>query len=178
MFRHGETAARTAEYCYAMKNIAKNQNFIVAGRLLPRAIGALALLLALLPCLELSAQTYSAGYPAAEERKAARPAPIRTAAMRPAPAPTVCLVSSFRSMALMVHHPEERKTKALEWLERHRTVCSEEQLININNSLSLWLGTSATPDLEAQLDNYISVKARARIAAAAKAAEPPKEESN
>jgi hypothetical protein len=161
-----------------MKNILINQKLLVAKPLLPRTIPALALLLAMLPALELGAQTYSASYPAADDRKSARPAPIRTAAIRPAPAATVCLVSSFRSMALMVHHPEERKTKALEWLERHKVVCSEEQLININNSLSLWLGTSATPDLEAQLDNYINVKARARIAAAAKAAEPPKEESN
>lgn len=161
-----------------MKNILINQKLLVAKPLLRRTIPALALLLAMSPVLKLGAQTYSPSYPAADDRKSARPAPIRTAAIRPAPAATVCLVSSFRSMALMVHHPEERKTKALEWLERHKVVCSEEQLININNSLSLWLGTSATPDLEAQLDNYINVKARARIAAAAKAAEPPKEESN
>jgi hypothetical protein len=178
MFRHGETAAGAADYCHAMKNIAKNQNLMGAGRLLPRAIGGLVLLSALLPCPEPSAQSYSTGYPAAEERKATRPTPVRTAATRPAPSPTVCLVSSFRSMALTVHHPEERRTRAMQWLDRHKTVCGEEQLININNSLGLWLGTSATPELEALLDGYINVKAQARIAAAAKAAEPPKEESN
>ena len=179
MFRHGETPASAVDYCHAMRNIPKNQPVCVSSADVPHVTPMLALrltplLLALMPGIELGAQTY----PAANERNAVRPAPIRTAAARPAPAPTVCLVSSFRAMALMVHHPEERKTKAKEWLNRHKTVCGEEQLININNSLGLWLGTSATPDMEALLDDYINVKARARIAAAAKAAEPPKEESN
>ncbi len=74
------------------------------------------------------------------------------------PAPN-CFVSEFRHIAMSVHEPIERASKAKMWLVQNVSACSLEKLNFINSNRATWLGTSDSTDFMMTIDSMIEYKA-------------------
>ena len=74
------------------------------------------------------------------------------------PAPN-CFISEFRHIAMSVHEPIERASKAKMWLVQNVSACSLEKLNFINSNRATWLGTSDSTDFMMTIDSMIEYKA-------------------
>ena len=74
------------------------------------------------------------------------------------PAPN-CFISEFRHIALSVHEPIERASKAKMWLVQNVSACSLEKLNSINSNRAAWLGTSDSTEFTMTIDSLIEYKA-------------------
>ena len=74
------------------------------------------------------------------------------------PAPN-CFISEFRHIAMSVHEPIERASKAKMWLVQNVSACSLEKLNSINSNRANWLGTSDSTDFMMTIDSMIEYKA-------------------
>jgi len=95
---------------------------------------------------------------AAISAQAQNPPPVRPAARpqaRPAEPPANCLVTEFRAMALGTHELKERAAKASEWLRRHASACSDDQLRLIYANRSNWLGNAESIELTSQIEGAL-----------------------
>ena len=70
-----------------------------------------------------------------------------------------CFISEFRHIALSVHEPIERASKAKIWLAQNVSACSIEKLNSINKNRAAWLGTSDSTDFMMTIDSMIEYKA-------------------
>ena len=70
-----------------------------------------------------------------------------------------CFISEFRHIALSVHEPIERASKAKIWLVQNVSACSLEKLNSINKNRAAWLGTSDSTDFMMTIDSMIEYKA-------------------
>lgn len=102
-----------------------------------------ALLWLLLAAVSAQAQTPPAPRPAARPQA------------RPAEPPPNCLVTEFRAMALGTHDLKERSTKAAEWLRRHASACSDDQLRLIYANRANWLGHAESIELTSQIEGAL-----------------------
>ena len=68
-----------------------------------------------------------------------------------AQAPT-CNLGEFKAIALITHHPGERKEKIMFWLRHNGPQCNKDQVAGIYNSLSYLLGTA--DDVEVRAVTY------------------------
>ena len=66
-----------------------------------------------------------------------------------------CLISEFRSGALLTHAPGERKAFAVAWLKKNADLCSIAQLKAIIDNRSTWLGTADTADVALLIDSVL-----------------------
>lgn len=78
-------------------------------------------------------------------------------AQRSAP-PTGCLVSEFRSIALLTHDVELRITKINEWIKQKGASCTPSQLSAIASNRATWLGTADTVAISSSIDGLIEAK--------------------
>ena len=66
-----------------------------------------------------------------------------------------CIISEFRSGALLTHAPDERKAFAVAWLKKNADQCSIAQLRAIVANRPTWLGTADTGDVAQILDSVL-----------------------
>ena len=66
-----------------------------------------------------------------------------------------CMISEFRSGALLTHAPDERKAFAVAWLKKNADLCSIAQLKAIVANRPTWLGTADTGDVAQLLDSVL-----------------------
>ena len=66
-----------------------------------------------------------------------------------------CIISEFRSGALLTHAPDERKAFAVAWLKKNADQCSIAQLKTIVANRPTWLGTADTGDVAQLLDGVL-----------------------
>jgi len=66
-----------------------------------------------------------------------------------------CIISEFRSGALLTHAPDERKAFAVAWLKKNADQCSIAQLKTIVSNRPTWLGTADTGDVAQLLDGVL-----------------------
>ena len=66
-----------------------------------------------------------------------------------------CIISEFRSGALVTHAPDERKAFAVAWLKKNADQCSIAQLKTIVSNRPTWLGTADTGDVAQLLDGVL-----------------------
>ncbi len=66
-----------------------------------------------------------------------------------------CMISEFRSGALLTHAPDERKAFAVAWLKKNADQCSIAQLKTIVSNRPTWLGTADTGDVAQILDSAL-----------------------
>ncbi len=66
-----------------------------------------------------------------------------------------CLISEFRSGAMLTHAPDERKAFAVAWLKKNADQCSIAQLKAIVANRPTWLGTADTGDVAQILDSVL-----------------------
>jgi hypothetical protein len=69
-----------------------------------------------------------------------------------------CLVSEFRSLALLTHDVAQRIVKVKEWLRTKGASCTPTQLSTIVSNRSSWLGTADTVAISAGIDGLIEAK--------------------
>jgi len=60
---------------------------------------------------------------------------------------TWCNLGEFKYIALITHHPYERKEKVKAWLKQYGPTCNKEQIEKIYNNLAQMLGTSDDGEL-------------------------------
>jgi hypothetical protein len=65
-----------------------------------------------------------------------------------AQAPT-CNLGEFKAIAVLTHHPYERKEKVIAWLKANGKQCDKEQVSKIYNSLAHLLGTADDAEVRA-----------------------------
>ena len=70
----------------------------------------------------------------------------------------VCLVANFKALALKTHDPADRTRLAEEWVLRHASVCTNEQLAMIRANSPSWLGTGLTQELSSLLEGAVEAK--------------------
>ena len=66
-----------------------------------------------------------------------------------------CLLQSLRQMTAVTHDPGQRNAAFTGWLNARGQGCSALALIQIRNNMPTWLGTSLTPELEAQVRDLL-----------------------
>ena len=69
-----------------------------------------------------------------------------------------CLVSEFRSLALLTHDVAQRIVKVKDWLKTKGTSCTPTQLATIVSNRSSWLGTADTVAISTGIDSLIESK--------------------
>ena len=69
-----------------------------------------------------------------------------------------CLVSEFRSVALLTHDVSERIAKVSDWLNQHGEKCTQAQLMAIASNRATWLGTADTVAVVGKVDGLIEAK--------------------
>jgi hypothetical protein len=69
-----------------------------------------------------------------------------------------CLVSEFRSLALLTHDVAQRILKVKEWLKAKGANCTPTQLATIVSNRASWLGTADTVAISAGIDGLIEAK--------------------
>lgn len=69
-----------------------------------------------------------------------------------------CLVSEFRSIALLTHDVAERILKVTAWLSQKGPRCTEAQLSTIASNRATWLGTADTIGVAGSMDGLIEAK--------------------
>ena len=57
-------------------------------------------------------------------------------------ASTSCNIGEFKVLALTEHNPIVRKEITLDWLKKNAKQCSNEQLVQLYNHFSEWLGAA------------------------------------
>ena len=69
-----------------------------------------------------------------------------------------CLVSEFRSLALLTHDVSERIAKVSDWLNQNGEKCTQAQLMAIASNRATWLGTADTVAVVGKVDGLIEAK--------------------
>jgi soluble lytic murein transglycosylase-like protein len=83
--------------------------------------------------------------------------PADNAAMASVSGPVLpCLVQNLRQLTAITHDPNQRNAQFGGWLDARGQGCSTLALIQIRNNMPTWLGTSLTPELEAQVRNLLT----------------------
>lgn len=70
----------------------------------------------------------------------------------------VCLVANFKALALGTQNPEDRTRLAEEWVHKHVSACTNEQLSMIRANSPSWLGTGLTQELSSLLEGAVEAK--------------------
>lgn len=69
-----------------------------------------------------------------------------------------CLVSEFKSIALLTHDVEERIIKINDWIKLNGASCTPSQLSAIASNRATWLGTADTVAVSSSIDGLIEAK--------------------
>lgn len=69
-----------------------------------------------------------------------------------------CLVSEFRSIALLTHDIEQRIIKINDWIKLNGASCTPSQLSAIASNRANWLGTADTVAISSSIDGLIEAK--------------------
>ena len=56
--------------------------------------------------------------------------------------PLDCVVADFRAIGIDNQDAEQRRSKAIAWLNKHGKSCTAEQLIVMRNNRQQWMGTA------------------------------------
>ena len=84
-------------------------------------------------------------------------APADNKAMASVSGPVLpCLVQNLRQLTAVTHYPNQRNAQFGNWLNARGQGCSALALIQIRNNMPTWLGTSLTPELEAQVNTLLA----------------------
>ena len=67
-----------------------------------------------------------------------------------------CLIQNLRQLTAITHDPNQRNAQFGNWLNARGQGCSTLALIQIRNNMPTWLGTSLTPELEAQVTSLLA----------------------
>ena len=113
-------------------------------------------------CLSLLLTAFATNLAAAQPAKRVSAKP-----MTPTP---VCLVADFKVIGLENHEPQERLSKAIDWLKKNGTACTLEQAVAVSSNRASWMGNADSPALMGTLEAIIETKQKAAIAAATAAA--------
>ena len=71
--------------------------------------------------------------------------------------PLDCVVADFRAIGIDSQDVEQRRSKAIAWLNKHGKSCTAEQLIVMRNNRQQWLGTADNAAMAARIDGLLEV---------------------
>ena len=71
--------------------------------------------------------------------------------------PLDCVVADFRAIGIDTQDAEQRRSKAMAWLNKHGKSCTAEQLIVMRNNRQQWMGNSDNATLAARIDGLLEV---------------------
>ena len=69
-----------------------------------------------------------------------------------------CLVSEFRTLAMLTHDTSERVAKVEAWLKQNGEKCTQPQLSAIASNSATWLGPAHTVEVSGHIDGLIEAK--------------------
>ncbi len=71
--------------------------------------------------------------------------------------PLDCVVADFRAIGIDTQDAEQRRSKAMAWLNKHGKSCTAEQLIVMRNNRQQWMGNADNATLAARIDGLLEV---------------------
>ena len=71
--------------------------------------------------------------------------------------PLECVVADFRAIGIDNQDAEQRRSKAIAWLNKHGKSCTAEQLIVMRNNRQQWMGTADNAAMAARIDGLLEV---------------------
>ncbi len=71
--------------------------------------------------------------------------------------PLDCVVADFRAIGIDTQDAEQRRGKAMAWLNKHGKSCTAEQLIVMRNNRHQWMGHADNATLAARIDGLLEV---------------------
>lgn len=71
--------------------------------------------------------------------------------------PLDCVVADFRAIGIDTQDAEQRRGKAIAWLNKHGKSCTAEQLIVMRNNRQQWMGHADNAALAARIDGLLEV---------------------
>ncbi len=71
--------------------------------------------------------------------------------------PLDCVVADFRAIGIDTQDAEQRRGKALAWLNKHGKSCTAEQLVVMRNNRQQWMGHADNAALAARIDGLLEV---------------------
>lgn len=71
--------------------------------------------------------------------------------------PLDCVVADFRAIGIDTQDAEQRRGKAMTWLNKHGKSCTAEQLIVMRNNRQQWMGHGDNATLAARIDGLLEV---------------------
>ncbi len=71
--------------------------------------------------------------------------------------PLDCVVADFRAIGIDTQDAEQRRGKALAWLNKHGKSCTAEQLVVMRNNRQQWMGHADNATLAARIDGLLEV---------------------
>lgn len=71
--------------------------------------------------------------------------------------PLDCVVADFRAIGIDTPDAEQRRGKAMAWLNKHGKSCTAEQLIVMRNNRQQWMGHADNATLAARIDGLLEV---------------------
>ncbi len=71
--------------------------------------------------------------------------------------PLDCVVADFRAIGIDTQDAEQRRGKAMAWLNKHGKSCTAEQLVVMRNNRHQWMGNADNATLAARIDGLLEV---------------------
>jgi len=69
-----------------------------------------------------------------------------------------CIVAEFRTIALETHDPNQRDTRAQDWVKKNAQSCSLAKINFIGANRAAWMGSADNPRLAGMIDVVIEAK--------------------